>query len=50
MAGDVLDGDVEGAGFDGNAIVSALVGEVCEENVTGIHRVETVGVLDPVVA
>ena len=34
--------------LDGDAIVAALIGEVLQEDVAGIHGIETVGVLDPV--
>lgn len=49
MAGDVPDRNIEAARLNCDAIVAALVGEVRELDVAGVHRVEAVGVLDPVV-
>lgn len=39
VAGGVVDAYVGGEGFDGDAVVAALVGEVCEVDVGGLHRV-----------
>jgi hypothetical protein len=36
-AGDVLGGDGMAAGFDRDAVVAALVEEVCEEEIAGVH-------------
>ena len=49
-AGRVLDVDVVAARLDGDAVVAALVDEVRQRDVAGVHRVEAVGVLDPVFA
>ena len=38
-AGHVVDGDVVAAGFDGDAVIAALVEEVCEVDVAAIHSV-----------
>lgn len=50
VASHVTDGDVEAARLDSNAVVTALVYEVCKRDVARVHRVEAISILHPVIA
>lgn len=39
VASSVLHADIVGAGFDGYAVVAALVDEVCEEDILRVHSI-----------